>query len=140
MTDAVLGYGTKYEISTTTGGGTFFELGEVIDVSLPSSESARVEATHYQSPNRSREYIAGLQDFTGEASVQINWIPGNATDEFLQALRLSGETRTHRVTFPNGATMSFPGFISGYSGAIPIDDRMTATFNIAQGGAETWAA
>lgn len=140
MTTAILGYDTTYEISTTTGGSTYFELGEVIDVTLPSSEAAKVEATHYKSPNRSREYIAGLQDFTGEAGFTVNWVPGNATDDFVQALRASGETRNHRVTFPNGASITFPGFISGYSGAVPIDDRMTATFKVAQGGAETRAA
>lgn len=137
MSDAILGYGITYEISTTTGGSTYTQLGEVFDVELPSDEAEEVDVTHYGSPDRTREFIAGLIN-TGDASFSINWIPGNDTDVFLRGLRISGQTRNHRVTFPNGAIVIFPAFIKGYAPAAPIDDKLTAAFTVKKAGAEAW--
>lgn len=138
MSDAILGYGITYEISTTTGGSIYTELGEVTDIELPSDETEEVDVTHYQSPDRTREFIAGLIN-TGDAGFTINWIPGNATDVLLRGLRISGATRNHRLTFPNGTTVTYPAFIKGYAPSAPIDDRLTAQFTVKKAGAETWA-
>jgi predicted secreted protein len=141
MTDARIGYGTTYEIwdaSLTTP--AFVEVAEVINVTPGEAAADRIDATHMQSPGRRREYISGLID-NGEATFEINWIPGNATDELLRGLMDSGETVEHRITFPGAAprvTVTFDAAIIGYSKAIPIDDRMTATITVAVSGAETW--
>lgn len=137
MSDAILGYGITYAISTTTGGSTYTALGEVTDIELPSDEVDEVDVTHYGSPDRTREYIAGLIA-TGEAGFTINWIPGNATDLVLRDLRISGETRNHRVTFPNAVYVTFPAFIKGYAPSAPIDDKLSAQFTVKKAGAETW--
>ena len=137
MSEAMLGYGITYEISTTTGGSTFTQLGEVTDLELPSDETEEVDVTHYLSPDRTREFIAGLVN-PGESSFTVNWIPGNATDLLLRDLRISGEVRTHRITFPNDVTVEFPAFIRGYAPAAPIDDRLSAQFTVKKAGAETW--
>lgn len=138
MSDAILGYGITYGISTTTGGSTYTTLGEVTDITLPSDEVDEVDVTHYGSPDRTREYIAGLID-TGEAGFTINWIPGNATDLLLRGLRISGATRNHKITFPNGTSVVYPGFIKGYEPSAPIDDKLSAQFTVKKAGAETWA-
>ncbi|WP_199925140.1 phage tail tube protein [Neorhizobium sp. SOG26] len=64
-----------------------------------------IDTTHMQSPGRRREYIAGLID-NGEASFEINYIPGSDTDILLRTLMDSGETVQHRITFPNGVTVN----------------------------------
>lgn len=137
-TAAITGFGALYEISTTTGGSVYTAVGEVIDMNLPQDEADDVEATHYQSPSNTREYIGGPIT-PGEGGFTINWIPGNSTDLFLRALRLSRATRNHRITFPNGAKVVFPAFIKGYAPSVPIDDRLTAEFTIRKAGAETWS-
>ena len=138
MSDAMIGYGTKYAImDTSESPQIFYEIGEVFDV-VPGEESTdRVDVTHYQSPDRRREFVAGLID-PGEASFQINWIPGDETDEFLRAARTAGDTRTHRITFPNNVTVTFDAIVLAYSKAIPMEDKMTATVTVAVSGAETW--
>jgi predicted secreted protein len=138
MTDASIGYGTQYRIwDTGTSPADYFQIGEVINVTPGEATADRIDATHMLSPNRRREYIAGLID-NGEASFEINWVPGNDTDVFLRELFESGETRDHQVEFPNGAIVTFEASIIGYSKAVPIDDRMTATVTVAVSGAETW--
>lgn len=140
MTDAMIGYQTKYRIMDpdATPEPDFFEVGEVINVTPGEATADRIDATHMQSPNRRREYISGLID-NGEASFEINWIPGDATDVFLRELFESGETRDHQIEFPNGVTVTYDASIIGFSKAVPIDDRMTATITVAVSGAETWS-
>jgi hypothetical protein len=141
MTDARIGYGTKYEIwDASLATPAFVEVAEVINVTPGEATADRIDATHMQSPNRRREYISGLID-NGEASFEINWVPGSATDELLRALFDSGETVEHRITFPGPSprvTVTFDASLIGYSKAIPIDDRMTATITVAVSGEETW--
>lgn len=141
MTDAKIGYGTKYEIwdaSLTTP--AYVEVAEVINVTPGEASADRIDATHMQSPNRRREYISGLID-SGEASFEINWVPGSDTDVLLRDLFESGDSVNHRITFPGAAprvTVVYEASIIGFSKAVPIDDRMTATITVAVSGAETW--
>jgi predicted secreted protein len=141
MTEARIGYGTIYEIwdaGLTTP--AFVEVAEVINVTPGEATADRVDATHMQSPGRRREYVSGLID-NGEASFEINWVPGSDTDVMLRELFTSGETVQHRITFAGDAprvTLTFDASIIGFSKVIPIDDRMTATITIAVSGEETW--
>lgn len=135
-TDVTIGYGTRYEVFDEGTAGFVF-ISEVIDVSPGAEVADRVEATHMESPNRRREYVAGLID-NGEATFQINWVPGNDTDVLLRTLFESGDVVDHRVTFPNNIRATFEAAITGYEKAVPIDDRMTATITVAVSGATTW--
>lgn len=138
MTDVTIGYDTAYAIwDASLAEPAFVDVAEVINLTPGKATADRRDATHYKSPNRRREYISGLID-NGEASFEINWIPGNDTDVMLRALFESGETVEHRITFPNGVTVTYEASIIGFSKAIPIDDRMTATITVAVSGAETW--
>jgi hypothetical protein len=136
-TEAMIGYLTKYSIMGTGETPEFFEIGDVISITPGEATADRVEATHMQSPGKRREYISGMID-SGEATFEINWHPGNATDVFLRDLFTSGEVRTHRIEFPNGVSVEFDGSLLGFSKTIPIDDRMTATITVAVSGEETW--
>lgn len=138
MSDAILGYGITYQISTTTGGSIYTTLGEVTDIELPSDEVEEVDVTHYGSPERTREFIAGLIN-TGEASFTVNWVPGSSTDTLLRGLRLSGDVRNHKITFPNATSVVYPAFIKGYAPSAPIDDKLSAQYTVKKAGAETWA-
>jgi len=138
MTDAMIGYQTKYRIwDPADSPPGYFEVGEVINVTPGEATADRIDATHMQSPNRRREYISGLID-NGEGSFEINWVPGNETDVFIRTLFESGEVRDHQIEFPNGAVVTYEASIIGFSKAVPIDDRMTATVTVATSGAETW--
>lgn len=138
MTDAKIGYGTRYEIwDDTLSPPAYVFISEVITVTPGEAVADRIDATHMMSPNRRREYISGLID-SGEASFEINWIPGNATDLLLRELMNSGETENHRITFPGGARVRFAASLIGYAKEIPVDDRMTATITVAVSGDEFW--
>lgn len=136
MTDARIGYGTGLEVFSS---GAFVEIAEVFNVTPGESTTDRVDATHMKSPGRRREYISGLID-SGEASFEINWIAGSATDVLLRDLQTAGTSPDWRITFPNGVSLTFEASITGFSKAIPLDDRMTATLTLAVSGDETWGS
>lgn len=138
MTAAKIGYGTTYEIMDAGASpAAFVEISEVFSVTPGAATADRIDATHMKSPNRRREYIAGLID-TGEASFEINWVPGNDSDVLLRGLLDSGDVVQHRITFPGGARVTYEASIIGYERNIPVDDRMTATITVAVSGDETW--
>lgn len=133
--EAVIGYGTIIEVENAAGSGVFVELGEVTSITPPNDAVDQIEVTHMQSPNRTKEFIAGLSD-PGEMSVEINHIPGSDTDEFVIAWRTSGEKRSTRIVYPNsGPTDTFPTFVLGYSPTLAVADKLSATLNLKVAGA-----
>lgn len=138
MSDAQLGYGSKFLMAALANSTTLTKLAEVTSVSLPNEQVAEVEVTHYESPGRTREYIAGLND-AGEITMGMNWIAGSATDKLIVAAKADGKVRTMRVVVPdstpNGQMFTFPGFVKGYERDAPIDDKMTAQVTIRIAGA-----
>lgn len=134
--NAITGYDTAFAIDD--GAGTFNELAELIDIKPPNQQSDDVEVTNYKSPNRTKEYIPGLIE-PGEMTFDINWIPSDATDQIIQALKTSGAVRAMKITWPNGVTWSWDGYIKGFEPTAPLNDRMTGTVTVKVSGATTIA-
>lgn len=123
-TEAMIGYGSIFALADPATPTVFVDLAEVYDITPPSDTDDLVDATHMQSPDRTREFIAGLTD-PGECSFEMNFIPGSAADLAVQAAK--GKKRICRITFPNGITWTFTGLRQGYEPAVPNEDKMTAT-------------
>lgn len=139
MSDAMIGYGTRFYMAATAGATTLTKLAEVTSVAPPEETVAEVEVTHYESPNRTREFIAGLND-AGSMTLEMNWIPGSATDELLAVARGDRAVRICRIVTPPGddsRQFTFPAYVSGYTRTLPIDDKMVATVTLRVAGAVT---
>lgn len=131
-TGAKLGYGSKFSISQDAG-STFTDLGEVSNITPPSSTIATVDATHMASPNGDKEFIIGLND-PGDASFDMNFIPGSASDVLIRAVKAARVSVVCKVTYPNGATWTFTGLLTSYAPAVPNEDKMTATVSFKVSG------
>lgn len=129
-TGAMLGYNTKYYIFNA---GSFQAVAETFDITPPSFTADRVDATNNDSANRTREYIQGLIT-PGEASFQMNFIPGNASDVLIRALQIAGTAVNHKIVFPNNVSFTFLATVIGYEPGAPVDDRMTAQVTISVSG------
>lgn len=134
---AIIGMGITYSIDDGTDGDTFDLIGEVFEVTPPNQQTDEVEVTHYGSVGGFREFIAGLKD-GGEASLGVNWLPGNASDVILRTLHGSGAVRTHKIVFPNGAEMSYSAWVKGFDRGTPMDDKLTATITARVTGASAF--
>jgi len=130
---ALLGYGSIFQIVSDSSPDLYVELAEIKSITPPSVEVDTVEVTHMQSPNRFREYISGLQD-GGEASFEMNFIPGSTSDDRIFELLNLGvgvsRRRACRISYPNGVTWSFNAEVTGYEPDVPFDDAMTATVTL----------
>lgn len=121
MTDARIGWGGKVYLGTDNTEATLTELVEVVDTTFPQDEVEEVDATHLQSPGRRREFIAGLID-AGEVTVNLNYLPGSATDLLLTAAKEAGTTRSVRFVIPSEAgdgsadwNITTSGFVKRYA-------------------------
>jgi predicted secreted protein len=143
MSDAKLGYGSKFLMKALANSTALTKLAEVTSVTLPNEQVAEVEVTHYESPGRTREFIAGLND-AGEITIGMNYLPGSDTDDLIVAAKADGAVRTMRIVVPDGTAtgqaFTFPGFVRGYERDVPIDDKMTAQVTIRVAGAVVQAA
>lgn len=133
--EARIGWGTGFKLANAAG--VLTELDEVTNIALPEETADDVEVTHYKSPGRRKEYIGGLIE-PGEGSIELNYVPGSATDVLLKAAH--GQRRAFEAELPdeNGD----PAWkISGYlivksrSRSIPVGDRLQMTVSVRYTGA-----
>lgn len=130
-TNASIGYGTVLEIALASAPTSFTYIREMFNATPPSDTDETVDATHMQSPDRTRQFVAGLTD-PGEASFEMNYVPGSATDLFLRSLK--GLALVARLTFPNGVQVLFNCTRQSYEKNAPLDDKMTATLGLKVSG------
>jgi len=137
MSDALIGYGGKvYVESADSPFGSppeYNELAEITNITPPNFEVDDVDVTHMQSPNRTREFISGLID-PGEASFEMNWIPGSATDILLINLKTEGTVANWKMEWSNGTYWEFVGYVKGYEPSAETEDKMSATCTIRVSG------
>lgn len=140
MTDARIGWSAEFWLAAANG--TLTQLDEIIAITPPQSVADDVEATHMLSPNRRREYIAGLIE-DGEGDFEMNYVAGSATDNICRAALNDGEEREYRIVIPDGAfgwKIEGTARVRGYVRNVPIDDRMTATVTLKFSGSPVEAA
>lgn len=124
MTKAILGSGILVEYQDSA---TWYEAKEPVDIGNIGDVGSFVDVTHLASPNKTREYIAGLRD-TEEKSMSFRFIDDDADQTRLRGLADSGSTVPFRITFPptvdNGtqARASFSMVLSSQQVESPTPD------------------
>lgn len=108
MTAASIGYDALIESSTTEAGTYTALVTEPTLITIPSIEVSRVDATHLQSPGRTKEYIPGMFD-PAAASYEANYVKA----DYLALKALEGVARWFKVSSPDTSalTATFPGYI-----------------------------
>lgn len=139
MANVKIGYGAQLWITNSTD--VLTKIAELIEIGLPNPQVDEVEATHFESPDRTKEYIPGLTD-NGEITFGINYVAGSPTDALITEAIAAGEVRDMEVVIPAGTstqTFAFSGMVKGYEKNVPINDRQTATITVRVNGAVTQA-
>lgn len=137
MSEAMIGYGGKVYVETAGSPSQsppdYHELSEVTNITPPNFETDDVDVTHMQSPNRTREFTPGLVD-PGEASFEMNWVPGSETDVILLALKTAATIVSWKMQWANGTYWEFLGYVKGYEPSAETEDKMMATCTIRVSG------
>ena len=100
MTEARIGWGGEVHLSSDNTEANLVELAEVTNCSFPQDEVDEHEVTHLKSPNKRKEFIAGMRD-GGEVTINLNYVPGGATDLLLTAALEAGTTRKVKFVIPD---------------------------------------
>lgn len=128
MSNGISGFGTTVE-GATTG-----EIGELTRVGLPGQEVNDIDVSTMQSPERWREFIAGMKD---AREIQMDLL--YEQDQLATVLAAVGGTNENwTVTFPDGATFVCAGYIKSTGEAAPMDDKISQTIVIKLSGKPTF--
>ena len=136
-TDARIGYGTQFQIRTSTGPDVWTTIGEQTTIKPPGIKADTPEVTHQQSPSGRREFIPGLVD-EGEVSFDLNFVPGGTA--FTTLLSYLRTTVHARVVFPDSTLWSFDAILTGLEPEAPVDDKMAASVTFKITGPSTVSA
>lgn len=136
-----IGWGGEVHLSTDLTEGNLDELVQVVSFGLPNDEVDEVETTHLKSPNKRREFIAGLSD-GGEVEVVLNYRPGSDTDTLLLAAKAARNNRAVRFVIPSDGVAAYQidtfAYVSGYDrGTVEAGEKMEATVTFRITGDET---
>jgi hypothetical protein len=132
-TQAVIGWGTQVQRGNgdgdpTTGvGETYQNITEVTAGVPPQDVQDEIEVTHFESPGRRKEFIAGMID-SGEASCVVNYNPGVYAihDQLVEDFEAGGQ-HWWRFVLPGGVeTITFKAFIKGFARNLGPSDVLTA--------------
>lgn len=143
-TEAIFAHGTLLQRGD---GGTptenFTTVAEVTNISGPGLSRDAVDVTSHDSPNKYREFIAGLKD-AGEITFDINFIPTNATHSVASGVLKDfqdGTRRNYKLVFPDAGNTEWicPCIVTGFEPSEPIDDRLTASVTLKVAGSPTLA-
>lgn len=112
------------------GSVTFVDIAELGDLTPPGLTRNPIETTtHNQLDDR---YIVGIRRH-GELQMNLNFIPSDPThdgDTGLQKKWFDGSRDIYRITYPDGATWIFSGFVINFEPDAPVDDRLSADVTI----------
>jgi hypothetical protein len=132
-TQAIIGWGTQVQRGNGDGdpdtgvGETYANITEVTAGQPPQDVADEHEVSHFESPNRRKEYIQGMID-SGEATCTINYNPGvhEIHDTLVEDFE-AGTLRWWRFVLPGGVeTISFRAFIKGFTRNLGPNDPLTA--------------
>jgi len=131
-----IGYGTTFFRGQTKIGG-------ITDISAPALTRAEIDVTDMESPDGFMAYIPGLAD-GGEVSIEFNLYPNPASDTNQHVLREdlesgpNGAPTAFTIKFVTGPEMEFNGFVTAFSPALPLEDKMTGSVTVKVSGKPTW--
>lgn len=124
---AEIGFSSQFwRWDKTASPAAYVKIAEVIDLTPPALSRDTVDTTHYESPERFREYVSGLRD-AGEASMTLQFSAPSALAGLLADYR-DDDAVNYRMVWSNdaGTQWDFSAFVTGIEPQAPMEDRLTA--------------
>lgn len=128
-TNAKIGHGALFKIENSASPPVLTTVGEITSITMPSISRDAVDVTHSESPEKWREFIAGLKD-GGEVSCELNFVPGAAGTTLLMAQLDVDTVSVCEISLPMFATAykwSFNAILTGFDPQAPIAEKQVAT-------------
>lgn len=137
MSNAIETQGFYFAIGNEDSPLTYTNVGEVVNFSGFDGQAAEIDITHLQST--AKEFLMGLQDF-GSFSLDVNYLSADAGQVKMRAAKASREIQDFRVTFSNGQTARFQGYVLAAPISGGVDAKVDGSFAIRITGNVTFSA
>lgn len=138
--EGIIGLGSTFSHRTSAAGivpKVFAEVGECISITPPNPTRESVDFTHLKSPNKTREHKPTLIE-PGESNANFHYTP--ACRAKLDALFIAEGIQEFQIGYPDGATETFSGFLTGKAtDPLEIDGKVTISAPIKITGLPVYA-
>lgn len=125
-------YGTLFKQGSTT-------IAEVTNIGEVGPECETIDVTSFDSPNGWREFIGGLKT-GGTLSIDMNFIPGNSTQQGLRSIVGSDATSFSVVFTGSGETYTFTAIVTSFKANTQSPaDKLSATVQFQVTGEMTFS-
>lgn len=105
----------------TPSGGSAAAVGKLSSISEIVCDSDMIDVTTLDAPGGCRAFMQGARD-AGEITLAGYHLKTDAGQAALRAAYLTGEAGTALITFPDGASVSFPAVVKACAlGAAQVD-------------------
>lgn len=134
MSDAIKGYGSVFERGDGADPEVFAEVAEVVSITPPQLTKETVDATHLNSPDGYREFLAGMKD-AGEVTFTMAYVANGTGQSDIRDDFEADDVVNYRITLPNDATWEFSGIVTGLAPSeLSIEERVTEAVTIKVSG------
>jgi predicted secreted protein len=139
-TSAKIGFGVLLKIEDDNSPQNMVTVGEITAINGFEITRDWIDATHSESPQGWREFIAGLKD-GGEFSCELNFVPGSTGTTLLLAQFDKDTLSACEIYIPTSPAYEWTlnAGLSGFGFDAPIDDKMSNAVTFKVSGKPTLA-
>lgn len=140
-TNARIGHGVLLKIEDDSSPQNLVTIAEITAINGFEITRDWADATHSQSPEKWREFIAGLKD-AGEFSADLAFVPGSTSTTLLIAQFDKDTPSACEIYIPTATPYKWTlqAGLSAFGFDAPVDDKMTASITFKITGKPTLAA
>lgn len=128
------GFGTLFARGNGASPEVFTTLAGVTSIDGPGLTRNVIDVSAHDSPNGYMQFRGGMRD-PGEVSLKVNYQP-SSHDALVADLDVP-DPINYRMTFPNGATWTFPAVMKEFKQSAPYDNKLTADISFKVSGKPT---
>lgn len=137
MSGEVKTQGTKLQLVGVASPITYTSLANVVSISGLGGQKGDIDITNFDST--AKEFLVGLED-SGQVQVEINYAPGDATQDTLWGLKETGTLRGWRIRLSGTSPYKYFAFsatVQQFQVNFQTDDVIRATVTLRVSGAIT---
>lgn len=129
-TGVKIGYGTVIRIGRITAPSgvetiTYTKMTGAAQIDFPDLSRADVDATWFESPDQTEEFIAGMRS-ASDLSFDKHYIQGAAEDVLLSELETTNETCILEITPPSGTAVQWSSYVKTYTPMLSVTEAQKA--------------
>jgi hypothetical protein len=137
MSGPYVGIGDSFEFATVASPSTFTTLAGVEMISISGDKVSTAKTTTMATTNGVDTFISGTQD-PGSVDVKGFFLPGDATQVALEAIRLAGQPVAMKALYGSSNSCAFMGIVESLTPSFPLDKPATLDVKIKITGPKTY--